>query len=408
MSQTKHSGTIAIHEREREVAAYLYYKGFTESTIAQIMGYATTTINNRLKEAKEMGLIVEERSFDRSRMADPHRFADLQLFDYTVLLGNALRKCNARFYELTVLDSGGAGRSDSSIKARLHQFGHNVAPLIKRLLQRSTTVGVSWGATLAAVVPALQSAPSEFGLKRRPMQFVPTCGEPLEVPQRENSSSFLAGELDRCINGTLENSVSLSGIPAVIPSHFHNDQQHDSVIRRFFEDATAYGSIFGKQSATGDERERGRPLIDKIDTILTSSGPVGKPWRMCGRELCETGGVPKDRFTDWVLGDIAGVLIPKSETIAADPAFQLIEKLWTGIKRQHLESVAKQATRNGSPGVVVIAIGSNKAVPLLAGIQQGLVNALYCDEDLARVLAERCGVKVTDEAIRAFLKRFAP
>ena len=256
MSETSHSGTPAIRERQQEIAAYLHYKGFTEKAIARVMGCATTTVNNRLKEAKETGLIVEEKRFDQCKMADPCRFDDLQLLNYTVLLGNELGKRSTRFHELTVLDSGGAGRSDSALKLRLHQFGHKVASLTKHLFQRSTIVGVSWGATLAAVVQALQSAPSASGPKHRSITFVPTCGEPLEVRRRENSSSFLAAELDRCVNGTLDNSFSLSGIPAVIPLHFHNRQQHDFVIRRFFEDATAYGDIFGKQSVTGSERQR--------------------------------------------------------------------------------------------------------------------------------------------------------
>jgi DNA-binding transcriptional regulator LsrR (DeoR family) len=397
-----------IHHREIEVVAYLHYKGATEKSIAKLIGRSTTTINNRLSEAREKGLLVEKRDFCQSKMSHPDRFDELQLLDYTVLLRARLRerslgkKESPRFHELTVLDSGGTGISEKAIKERLNRFGQRVGPLVKRMLiGRSDIVGVSWGTTLAAIVKELQPEP---GYRPPPIRFVPTCGEPLEVRHRENSSSFLAGEFDRFINGTTKDSLSLSGVPAVIPLQFHNDKQHAAVIRCFFEEATAYGEIFGKHSGTEGEHERKKPVIDTIDTILTSVGFADRSWSMCGRELCETGGISKSLFTNLVIGDLAGVLIPKDKEIAKNPEFKKIERLWTGIQRGHLETIAKNTRTHDAPGVVVIAIGKNKAAPLLAAIEEGLVNAAFCDEDLARELAKLCKVTITDEAIRAYLK----
>ena len=394
------------HDRETEIIAYLYYRGLKEHNIATLLGCSIGKVGNRLAEARRKRLLVEERHFHRSRMADSDRFVELERLDYSILVGEKLKKENSRFHQFTVLDSGGTGESPQAIDVRLQELAQRLAPLLNSLLlKRSSKIGVSWGTTLGAAIEALRPEPGHSVAKTHHLFFVPICGEPWGAPHREKSSSYLAGQLDQYISHGQGHFLSLAGVPAVIPLRFHNKQGDHKVIRHFFQEATAFGEIFGRESDTSAKSCNQAPMVETLDTILTSVGAVDKPWRMCGRKLCETGGIPEQRFSDLVLGDLAGVLIPRNEATAKASDYQRIEAAWTGIRRCHLEKIAKHASPNGSPGVVVIAIGHNKAKLLHTVIRQGLVNQVFCDEDLAKTMAALCGVQVSAQAVSEYLRK---
>jgi hypothetical protein len=62
---------------------------------------------------------------------------------------------------------------------------------------------------------------------------------------------------------------------------------------------------------------------------------------------------------------------------------------WTGIKGTHLESVARNATAGGSPGIILLAAGPAKADMVRELVRLGLVNEILVDLSLGKALKPR-------------------
>jgi hypothetical protein len=66
-----------------------------------------------------------------------------------------------------------------------------------------------------------------------------------------------------------------------------------------------------------------------------------------------------------------------------------INTQWTGIQREHVARCAERARASeGTPGVIVLAIGRAKAEAVIEAVNQSLVNHLLIDQDLADALVE--------------------
>jgi hypothetical protein len=81
------------------------------------------------------------------------------------------------------------------------------------------------------------------------------------------------------------------------------------------------------------------------------------------------------------------VLIPKPELEPEDK--KLVDELdvmWTGIKLQDIKRIVKVASISDRGGVIVVAIGKQKAAVLYETIRLGLVNEALIDQDLANKL----------------------
>jgi hypothetical protein len=66
---------------------------------------------------------------------------------------------------------------------------------------------------------------------------------------------------------------------------------------------------------------------------------------------------------------------------------------WTGVKMGHLQDCARRAlnrTPDRAPGVIVLAIGANKATVVYEALRKGLIQHLFTDEDLADRLEQIC------------------
>jgi len=133
-------------------------------------------------------------------------------------------------------------------------------------------------------------------------------------------------------------------------------------------------------------------LISRVDTILTGVGSFHQ-WTDYCDELVSVASVKQHLLVDVALGDLGGALIPlRRLEMKTLRAFAAISGLWTGIRRVHFKTVAKRAaaTESIGPGVIVVAMGANKAAILYEVIRQGLVNHLIIDEDLAESLNQHC------------------
>jgi len=94
-------------------------------------------------------------------------------------------------------------------------------------------------------------------------------------------------------------------------------------------------------------------------------------------------------------GNIGGVLIKRSKLApAADEKFERIAATWIGVSEEDLKNVVASSAskRKKKPGVVVLAIGANKAEIVRAVVSRGLVSELFVDQELATKLAELCGL----------------
>jgi hypothetical protein len=197
-------------------------------------------------------------------------------------------------------------------------------------------------------------------------------------------------ELEQRVNEDSRKHLSLTGIPVVLPKTFAETGE-DKVIRRFIQHCPAYREIFGPAEGAGNS------LVGQLETILTSVGGAEWNWRMCGVELCEIGGIERAVFNKVALGDVGGVLLPRSEYPKPEEV-QLLKEiagLWTGITYDQYRRVALNGDRHR--GVVVFAMGVNKARIVYRAIRAGLINHLVCDEALTWALCRECGAPGPDE-----------
>jgi DNA-binding transcriptional regulator LsrR (DeoR family) len=146
-----------------------------------------------------------------------------------------------------------------------------------------------------------------------------------------------------------------------------------------------YQTIFGPPASADAV-----PLADQLDTLITSVGSFNEGWEEFKDEMSKVG-VPTARLREVAVGDLGGVLLPKRTPSAAEQAkvhaaVPAIAGTWTGLTLAQCQRIARQAVHTERPGVVVVAIGASKKEMVLAGVEQGLINALIIDHDLAMAL----------------------
>jgi DNA-binding transcriptional regulator LsrR (DeoR family) len=128
-------------------------------------------------------------------------------------------------------------------------------------------------------------------------------------------------------------------------------------------------------------------LINKIDMLLTSVGPPDRPLGWLGDDLLRAVGLKRAQVAQLVEGDISGVLLPRQgRDIKLDGHLEKIRGAWTGITMDDLKRCHERAQRNGMPGVVVIALGKNKATAVAEVIRLGICDHLFIDRELSENL----------------------
>jgi DNA-binding transcriptional regulator LsrR (DeoR family) len=277
---------------------------------------------------------------------------------------------------------------------RLAHFGFRIAPMVLGLLSRRAirTAGVSWGHTMAEVINGLRTFVGGHGWPHGDqILFVPTAGEPLGRWRPEYSSSVLTAELV-AISGSTAGTVSLRGVPAVIPMDFKGERLE--IAREFLQHLSGYRRVFGSADADGNSEP---PLISDVDTLITSVGSFEQGWTEYRDELISVGGISQEKLREVSGGDIGGALLPLWDPTAAQrEEFRNISERWTGLTVDHCRRIAEAAAghpEGGPAGVVVAAAGDNKARVLLDAVDRGLVNHALIDQTLADELAKILSVK---------------
>lgn len=287
------------------------------------------------------------------------------------------------FLEIAVVSSGD---ERDSVREHVRRFAVSAAPILSNWLLHAKQVGIAWGFTLSAVLGAMKELGQRAG--RRRVDVIPICGEPLGFDAGDDSSSRLAAALADMLNSEGKHAKSLAGIPAIIPQDF--SQTEIAAIKRLLKKAPGYVEIFEHSEKAGNKH---KPLVEQIDTLITSVGS----WRMASLELKKVGDLDPAQI-DQLLGDIGGVLLPKNPD--GEAAVAKIRELWTGLKMEHIESLALRAKQSAekfsgvhiSPGVIVLASGANKAQIIFEAVKRGIVNRIICNWQTSDELCRLAGI----------------
>lgn len=291
--------------------------------------------------------------------------------------------------ELRVFYSAPGLPNKNTWPQHLSRFADNCAWYVREQLDHSNSgIAVSWGATAFELIHALsRHQQSRIGDHRRfrTVPVIPTVGDPVGVSPAAGgiSSTRLAKALSELLTGSSQKVPSLEGILPVLPRNF--DEQKRMTIREYIELMKGYRDVFGSR----DDRGAIEGKLAKVDTILTGAGAF-QSWQKWGSELMVDSGVPVAELKRCCAGDIGGALVPL-ENVDSDPAaraeFERLSSLWTGITLEHFRAVAQRAANGAAPGVVLCAIGSNKAKIVHDLIVRfRVVNKLVVDPHLAKAL----------------------
>jgi DNA-binding transcriptional regulator LsrR (DeoR family) len=270
---------------------------------------------------------------------------------------------------------------------RMAKLGKLAAALVRNLLLRSKSCGVTWGGSLNGVVMGLRDLPFPPPWTDREIQCIPLSGEPLTTERASYSSSNLARDLGIIVNGDKYDAPSLAMVPAFVPDVFGNLERKG--VWRLIELVEAYTNIFGPHkngNAIPQGTKRTAPLAQSLDLILTSVGSRDKPLGFGQGRLFDKISVSARELKSLIVAEVGGVCIQR-DNLSDDQLtqFETIQTSWTGLCIQHLEACAQRGSDllKGPPGVVVVSGGKGRATVICELIKRGLINHLIIDEVLA-------------------------
>jgi DNA-binding transcriptional regulator LsrR (DeoR family) len=368
------------------VAYLLGSKRRSQREVAEIIGISASYVNKLKSRALKDGYLVEDVRFVGHGLSESD-LAEVEARATPKALARELQQLaeESRVAAPCVRVFPGTVRTAKSREGwgeRLDAFGISVATYLAGILANSNVCGVAWGETLSAIVRGLERIGPPAAWAKRPLMFVPIAGEPLGKGPAATSASTLAQRLDEIVSGDTQHrsSLSLGALPALIPREF--SVAEEQVIKKLFRFVDAYRAVFG-----GDGYQTPQPpWIERIDMLLTSVGPLERPLGYGGNALLRAADVDVEELRRMIAGDVAGVLLPrpalnpKARDTLAD-----IRRRWRGIQDVHLRRCAERG-RKGRPGIVIVALGANKAATVREVVQRGLVNHLLIDDDLAEAL----------------------
>jgi DNA-binding transcriptional regulator LsrR (DeoR family) len=367
----------------QKAAFLLCERRLTQQEIAEVLKVSQSNVSRLLLHAEQSGWLERQYRFLADRLPKD-RLCDLRLLPESEGLVERLAALESdngvRVGATYVVDSGHGGESERAVAARLRTFGQRAAVRLLDLLPRSEVFGVTWGATIRHVVDGLELVQPVPGVGSK--IFVPVSGEPMDRDSNRDTSSHLVQRFHKLFQPNAAAPPSLTGVAALVSRSISKDKRR--VLWRFFAASSAYTEVFGDRA----------PLINKVDSILTSVGRADRPMGFIFAELLMAGStrnrpLTKERLARLVAGDVGGVLIPRRDLGTADRReVDVLNDMWTGLKRSHLERIAHDATRRKRPGVIVVSMGADRAGIIAEAVRCGLVNVLIVDRPLATALAD--------------------
>jgi DNA-binding transcriptional regulator LsrR (DeoR family) len=372
--------------------AYLTAEGLTQAEIGKILGISQSAVSRLMSEAEKKYL--EKPRFKREALA-PDLLEDvMRAVGRRELLTSLDRLARAhgnrrgpvvRVFPLT------GDREEQSLAVRFREFTRQAAPYIHSLINRPSVrlCGVTWGYMLFDLVNALRGIQAAWkvepvSLKSEQVQVIPLSGDPFKERKEEPpslTSSNIAAELGRVLNGDSYRAHWLGPVPAFIPEEFDTPSAR-KVIERWIQLVPDYEEIFG------DGSEANTGLANHLDMLLTSVGTADNPLGFGKGRLLNSLGTQMQNLREEIYGDVGGIVLPRS----SEPSklVQTITNRWKGIRYSHMARCARRADDDehysGRPGVVILSVGKERAEVIAAAVAQGLVNHLVIDQELAEEL----------------------
>jgi DNA-binding transcriptional regulator LsrR (DeoR family) len=381
---------------------------YSQEKLCARFGVTQSSISRAIKLAQEKGWLTQSRlTFHEKEVKDSALLAAAKKLEYS---SSRLEMClvekkeHLQLPRLPIVRSFSSALANSKVEAdypeRLDIFGRNVASFLVDLLRRSEIAGITWGHTVGSCVVGIENSNLEDRTHRNPAHIVPLCGEPLSVDTHSQfSSTTLAHNLLTKLHGDAARSLPLSLLPAFIPSDF--SAQQSAAIWKLIAKMHSYTEIFGSDRNPFDtERRRSKSkthIASKLSMILTSVSQNGKPMGDGRGPLFDSSSLSEAEFRKLVMCDIGGVLIPTQPDLskAEQKKLKAITDRWTGLTAEHLAGCAERGhdarmkaeqLKIHSPGVVLLAVGANKAECVWAAMKMGYINYLLIDEPLEQAL----------------------
>jgi hypothetical protein len=226
---------------------------------------------------------------------------------------------------------------------------------------------------------------------------VPICGEPIgyTAAKLQLSASSLAARIADAVNGPGQRVRSLSAVPSFIPIDFKDETTNGGlsevdVVKKLIGRIPAHAEIFGGGNSKPGGAGARQPWIRRVSMILTSVGLNGMPFGQGSGDYLQAAGLTSSQVRGLATADISGVLLtrPAGELTVADAALlRRIEAHWTGVSMRDLIQCAARARsrrkqQRADVGVVVVAVGKEKAAVVLDCMRRGIASHLVIDTDL--------------------------
>jgi len=372
---------LARNERDKRAqqAAYLRARhNFSQEEIGRLLGGVSQShISRLLTHAIDMGWLVTELRFKEHSLS-PEAMREIQHLLEPRRLVFHFEEIQRRTGQMTpnvrVFDSGSDSPTSGAFDIRCRRFGRSAAGRLEELLRQSRAVGVTWGRTVSSLIDGLAAANRSYHGDNQ-IVFAPVSAELITLAAPDYSSTLLAARLNNLFNDGEGEKLRLGGVPAYIPRRY--DAAKVQAIREYLLDAASYRRIFA-----GDH-----PLINRIDTVITSVGSADRPLGGAMEEVLSAASITAVELKALIAGDVGGILIPRPGA-SADEARQVDElnAMWTGITKEHLARLAMRSAGVGGAGVVVAAIGRERAAIVAEMIRLEMINELIIDWDLANAL----------------------
>jgi DNA-binding transcriptional regulator LsrR (DeoR family) len=374
---------------EMLAAAFLAGEGRRNKDIANMLGIDAVTATRHLvraqkdylrKQVRFLHYKVPPKLMEKVRQRVTRQALQDQLKQMAKRHGQDREVC------LRVFNCGRC-RDD---RERMEKLGAAAAPLVRVLLRRAKSCGVTWGGMLKNVITGLHDLPFPAPWTKEPIEFIPLSGEPLGKQRSSFSSSSLARDLGIIVNGDQYDAPSLAMVPAFIPDGFRRHERDG--VWKLIELVRSYDDIFGPHHSNGDgepHAARRAPRAKRLDMILTSVGSHDKPLGFGRGVLFDKMSVSYDQLKSLIVAEVGGVCIPRAN-LSPEESDQLatVETSWTGLNLGHLAACATRGgdPLKGPPGVVVVSGGKGRGAVICELLKRGLINHLIIDDVLAKEL----------------------
>jgi DNA-binding transcriptional regulator LsrR (DeoR family) len=366
-------------DRRAQQAAYLRARhNFSQEEIAKLLGGVSQShVSRLLAHATDMGWLVTELRFNERNLSAEAMREIQHLLEPRRLVARFedIRKRTGRMTpSVRVFDSGSESPTSGAFDIRSRRFGRSAAGRLEELLRASSTVGVTWGRTVSSLIDGLAAANRSYRNDKE-IIFAPVSAELITLAAPDYSSSLLAARLNNLLNNGEGEKLRLGGVPAYIPRRYQAAKAQ--AIREYLLDAASYRRIFAGEN----------PLINRLDTVITSVGSADRPLGGAMEEVLSAADITAAELKALIAGDVGGILIPKPDLLA-DGVRQVDElnAMWTGITKEHLSRIAIRSAGVGGAGIIVAAIGRERAGVVSEMIRLEMINELIIDWDLANAL----------------------